>query len=282
MPRDAFAIFLAGILTGVIFFASALIVMEVEQKVFSTLTFTSADLATMIAGFGGAILGGGISWLLARQTATETRKRDEEARNAHDKASLLQTILKVMQVSNGLYTIHRNIEGSVEGAKERGIGDVPLWTLVHPVAGSTETPKFDASDFVPFAVSARADLINRIIMISNRYDATESGFREYSERRLSFQDLAGPYTTMSPSGQQVTAFPEDVAPQAQMRAYELEQLITQVREFVDKDLEESKSLCADIDKFAKDYLKGKGGFVSLGLDEVKVETAAAADKGGSS
>ncbi|WP_292147010.1 hypothetical protein [Mesorhizobium sp.] len=195
--------------------------------------------------------------------------------NEHDRTSLLQTILKVMQVSNGIYTIHRNIEGSVENAREQGAQGAPLWTMVHPVAGRTEIPKFDSSDFVPFAVSGRADLINRIIMISNRYEATESGFREYSERRLSFQDLAGPYTTLGPSGQHMTAFPEDVAAQAQMRAYELEQLITQVRDFANKDLEESKSLCSDIDKFAKAYLKGKGGFVSLGLDEVKQDVGIA-------
>lgn len=268
MNRDIFAFFLTGIIAGIIFIAAILTAMEMETKVFSTMTFTTTDLATLIAGFGGTILGGGISWLLARQTASDTRKRDEEARNAQDKASLLQTILKVMQVSNGLYTIHRNIEGSAESANEQGIGDPELWTLVRPVAGRTETPKFDASDFVPFAVSSRPDLINRIIMISNRYDAIESALRVYSERRLSFQDLAGQYTTLSPSGMHVTVFPADIAPQAGMRAFELEQLIKEIRENVNSDLEVGKSLCADVDKFAKDYLRGKGGFVSLGLDEV--------------
>lgn len=242
---------------------------------FSKLTFTSADLATLAAGFGGAVLGGGISWLLARQTGKETRKRDEEARNEHAKASLLQTILKVMQVSNGIYTIHRNIEESVENAPDQGREAAALWTLVQPVAGRTETPKFDSSDFVPFAVSGRSDLINRIIVASNRYDAIESGFREYNERRLSFQDLAAPYTTLDPSGQHVTVFPEEVATQARMRAYELEQLITQIRDFVNRDLDEIKSVCSDIDKFAKDYLKGKGGFVSLHIDEVKQDIVSA-------
>lgn len=226
--------------------------------------FTSADFATLVSGFGGAILGSIISWFIAKQSANENRRRDIETRNLQEKTILLQVIIKLMQIMSALYTIHKNIEDAIKKAEKDKFAAPELWMIVQPVAGKPKSIRFDAVEFVPFAMSNGAEFVNRILLLSARNEAIEEAFMEYSMLHRKFQEFAAPYTHIPPGGgPHSTLFPPEVAPVAKLKAFELNQLINQIREFVEIELKEAKDLCEGVDKFAKEFLKDKGKFVSL-------------------
>lgn len=59
---------------------------------------SSAEYATLLSGFGGAVLGSGmsafISVILAKQTSRETLDRDISARNAEQQSNALRLMIK--------------------------------------------------------------------------------------------------------------------------------------------------------------------------------------------
>lgn len=230
------------------------------------MNLTPSDWVSLASGFGGAligaIVGGAISLLLARQASAETLRRDEAERIAVEKLAAFRTMLKVQQISNGIHTTVNFIRDSIGKAHELGLSNKQMWEMVTPVVGlSNPSPTFEASDFTPFVSAGRADIIDRVNMLSARFDSMESSFRRYSERHLELQDFLSPFTTtVAETGISEAVIPPTHKGSTQVRAKQLNDLIRQVYQYGEADLKEAGLLCDELGKIARSHFKDPNFF----------------------
>lgn len=259
-PSGNFPIFLLGALSGIALFVGLLFCMRATPKsVASSLSFNSTDFATLLAGFGGAIIGGVVSWMLAIQGSKETLRRDAEQRTASDKTLVLGVVLKVQLIANAYYTQRKYLWDALTLANAQKRLDRPLWELVKPQIGySHPRPRFEAPEFVPFVVFGRADIIDRCTQLSLRYDVLEASFETYSEKRGRLQELLAPFSDAADeSGIATTVVPEGEHARVRIMINELEDLLLQIRNSVREDFVEATALCKELMLVSRDMYEGE-------------------------
>lgn len=228
----------------------------------------SPEIATMIAGFGGAIIGGLISYFVARQSAKESQKRETQQETRKIKTELFCVQLKVISIMNGLYTIKKMIEDGETIAK---INKVPLWQYVQQMPVSSSPISFEPSEFTEFIYDNGAGLISSICLIADRYSAILDGMNVYSELRSKFQLFVEPYThqqekSLSSEGSYVTQLPEDIAQAANLKMYELEKLIRQLQSSVEEDLVQAKEITFQVNNYATVRMEKRGStFIKIDI-----------------
>ena len=274
MNNNEFPCFLAGIVGGAIILVSVLAFLNVNPEKVSTMLTNSSDYATMISGFGGAVLGavigGLISWLLARQTASEAQSAAFIKETKELKAGLLQVQLKTLQLSNNFHTMKSAID---EGAKIAAAREQPIWKFVRHSSGPNESVRFEPGDFVPLVHGDGTNLITSLSLLADRYQAASNGFREYSRLRAEFQEFSAPYTKLGPAGSMgsstlyMTSFPMNLSNIAQLKVSELDGLIMQIQSYVDQDIEDAKILTTKVNEFATKRMKDRGDtFINVVYD----------------
>ncbi|SFI65548.1 hypothetical protein SAMN04515648_1010 [Phyllobacterium sp. CL33Tsu] len=215
----------------------------------------SSDTATLVAGFGGVLLGGVISWLLGISSQRHARALAAAERTELEKATTIRTMLKIQEITNGYYTNLLYIQNSLRRANADRQLHHPLWQLVKPaIGGPAVHPKFESKDFEMFIRAGRADLIDRATMLSLRYESTALSFQFYSDRRSALQDVLAPHSVVDPStGMATTVIPPELRALFEMKSQELNDLIRECYKLVRIDFNEALALCEDINLAAKAY-----------------------------
>jgi hypothetical protein len=259
MSGSDFPLLLAGAIGGVVFFSFALVGFDITHA--EGVAVNSADLSTLTAGFGGAVLGGFISWLLARQSSREVAKKDAEARVTEEKAIVLRTLLKMIQISNYLHTLHVFFEKSINQSNA-----IKLWMRIIPqTQNEADLPQFEANDFVPFIEMGQAEIVNRSMLLSSRANSLSAGFNQYVELRLAWQEWSARYTEGNPDGTMSSAFSGRQQNVAQSKAIVMESLVQSIWKHLQVDRNDANALCRDISDIAVSRFKDSGPFVSLEL-----------------
>jgi hypothetical protein len=237
-------IFLLGILCGTILLSLLLFFIRLAPEDIYRLKISATDLSTLLAGFGGAIIGGVVSWALAWQASHEARWRDFEQRTAVEASAAKSLLFKLIDITNGTDGISRHI-AEAETLRQ---GEDPLWQHVQAMAGRpNSTPVLDTLEYLPFLNAKYSHLINRATLASQRYAALDGALRLYSERRVELQDILAGYTTLNPiDGQMVTNIPVELRGTVSVRANELESLIQQLKQMSEVNLADDKALCAEV------------------------------------
>ncbi|MBZ9974575.1 hypothetical protein [Mesorhizobium sp. BR-1-1-10] len=211
----------------------------------------ASEWVALISGFGGAVLGavvgGAISWLLARQAAHESRRRDGEQRNAAEKAAAVRTTLKVQQITNGTFTVAQVIRKGVTDAQAQGL---ELWQVLRPHVGSKADVKINAEDLAPFLDPSGNPFVDSITLAALRYEVLETTLIDYSARRAKLGDLLAPYTVLDmETGAGTTEVPQDQQALVKTRVFELKDLLQQLRDFAEDDLKANLALCDHVTSY---------------------------------
>jgi hypothetical protein len=262
---DDLGLVMAGAVGGAAFCVMTMIILGVTPDAAQrTLTLDAAALSTLLAGFGGAFVGGLISWLLARQTAREARTRDAADRVEKQRAVAIGTLVKAGIMTNSFYTLHEHMEMQIRGAQLRGTlgeGDL-LWQAVQGAVGEIPTVSFEASDFLPFG--ANLELLNDGLELSARLRTAEKALARYYELRETFGAFAEPFTIIGPDGRFGTQFPPDEAKRAKQKIAQLESLIRDIKQSVSDSLMRAKALTVAIAEAGKQSFANHGGFPTIG------------------
>jgi hypothetical protein len=206
----------------------------------------ASDAATLIAGFGGAALGGGVSWLLARQTARETAEKEERQRLEIDTSTAAAACLKLLVITNALFTLNQHVRRERQSHPQAR----RLHEAVRPITGLTEHHSpFFVSDFLALFRAERGDLANRALLLEPRYRATLSTIKTYNDEHLEFQRMIEPVrgVEVGPDGAMRLQGSREEMAAIQIKMEVLENLITSIVSFIEEDLAEAQLLCAEWD-----------------------------------
>ena len=102
-------------------------------------TIGLTGLATIL----GAVIGAGIAYAVARQTAKDNTNAAAAARRETEEAATLRAEVKLMELMNAVGGYHLAIERSIEGnLKEYGEGVADTWQVMLSFAGKPREVRF--------------------------------------------------------------------------------------------------------------------------------------------
>jgi hypothetical protein len=241
-------------MAAIIFLSITVAVTEADSFDWSG-KISQGDAATLLSGFGGAALGGLVSWILAKQAGKETLRRDMEQRTAHDKSMALAVMLKTQQIANGLYTVKKYFYQSRRRANLANRISRPMWETTKPVISTTPSRlRYDPSEFGPLVAAQRPDLVDRCTLLALRYEVTETIINDYSTRRGTLHDLLAPHSQLSGAdGLVITSVPPALRNVYTMKGKELEDIIRALFSSVLEDSNEAHNLCLELSKVFRDH-----------------------------
>jgi hypothetical protein len=216
-PEQSAMIFCLGVLGGVI--ATIFGIAGSKEHLYSS--FSSSDVATLVAAFFGAGVGGGISWLMARNTSRETLERDENARKQEKRASGLNLLIKHSMLVTEMYAMKNGIETSLAKAQAAGLGHLPLWRRVGGVVGSADF-KLDPGELLPVLDARKYELMGTIIESFMQHQTLVKSARMYLELRAEAERVMS--VNVDPTAQATAVAPFEL---------KLESLITAIKARLD-------------------------------------------------
>ncbi len=207
-----------------------------------------SDVTTLVAGVVGAALGGGISWLQARQASKETLVRDAEARHSHLENHALSTLLKVQRIANGYHTHKMYFWRQLRDANEKHtIFEFDLWEIIKSQVGSTESVIiFAAEELVPLQVAGETGLINDCGLLAERFSVIERSMIEYSRLRREIENVLVDYSEKLPNGLFLTRIPKHLENRIATQTYSLEQFVRSLYADIVADDDNARHLCEKV------------------------------------
>ncbi|WP_140749084.1 hypothetical protein [Mesorhizobium sp. B4-1-3] len=208
-------------------FVGCLLTLFLVEKFSAT-----SDHATLLAGFGGAVLGSClsavVSFILAKQASGETLSRDKEARRAEQKAYVLRLTVKASVVLSDVVAIQKTIDQSLSEANDRKLTGQPLWQRVLPIVGSYQTFDIDPSELSPLIAAKDNDLMQASVTLFMQHRNLVEAVKLYGEKRdkvkaivmTHFNEAEGVITSGLTQDQMSALLPVGV---------ELESIIKQIR-----------------------------------------------------
>lgn len=258
-PEHASMIFCMGVLGGVVF-----TIWGLSAKFGGPTTLNTTDVATLIAGFGGAALGGGISWLMARQTSREAKERDQASRNDQQRARGLHLLLKYSMIVTDLHAMLNAVQTSLENANKAGIGHLPLWNRVGVVVGSMEF-SLDPTDLVPLMDAREYELIATITETFMQHQTLVQSTKMYAELRSEVERLIG--SAKQGAGATVyAARNEELNDKVRLYEHKLESLISATIRRLDEWAPKSRSTLFALGPALQKHL-GDAGFPAFVADD---------------
>lgn len=231
---------------------------------FFEFTLRPEDKATLLAGLGGTILGGLISWAIARQTAAEARATARENHRQSEKSNALKAVIKVAQLANNIYTIHRAIERPIAEARATGDYRIAIWPFLRPSTHVHSEINFAVDDLMSFTFAGKSNIIQEMIMLSSRHNTLSEAYSTYCRKREEFQQFSEPFSRYDhATGQHETVLRGEASIRAEMKIFELDSLSKELRASATEYNEHAKATCALVDKFAQKRYAGTGGFIKL-------------------
>lgn len=211
---------------------------------------------TWLSALGGAVIGGLISYFIARQASQETLQRDEEVRTNTEHAGSLRAMVTAMQIANRTFTLNKELQAAVAASDGR-----PPWQSMLASAGSgSSAPTFEAGDFISFIKNNRSDVVHRAMLASERLAALESALDMYSSKRQAFQEFSQRYTRLNSTGVAEVVFVGDDVGIAKLKSYELGQLFDQMLALSNEYFTDAQNLCTDMNTSHQSYFGKKAAF----------------------
>lgn len=143
-------------------------------------------LTSVIGGVIGALAGGVPAYLLSVKAAQEVTSRDKEARDESDFAAMQAVFVKLLEITNGCFTLCLHFNEMLDNAVLRGHGDMSLWQKLIPMVGLEGTPpvQFDSREVGVFMRDAEGSrYVNDLLLLASRYNSLNSSVKDYSQRR---------------------------------------------------------------------------------------------------
>ena len=141
-------------------------------------------LSTVLGAIVGASASGTIAYALARQAAKNTAELAAADRLATQKAIGLRMIVKLKQLADNAYSIHKTIETGIAEAEKAGVTG-PLVFRMPPIAGSFDLDIKFEPDELGLLIGAKEDaLMNDLSLIAARQKTINAGIKDYNARKF--------------------------------------------------------------------------------------------------
>lgn len=251
---DSFYKFAFGAISAVIMIAMGVAVTD-DRISLGIDSLSKADFATLVSGFGGAALGGVISWMLAREAGRETLARDAAQRQANEKAMALAVILKAQHIANGLTTLRNHFYKARRKANNSSMLLQPMWRTTKPVLSPTPSRlRFEPAEFAALLTAGRMDLVDRCNLLALRYEVDETVVKDYSRLRAELQEAMLPYSNLAgPGGLVETAVDPAMHSTFAIRGLQLEEIIRSLYASILEDANEAIDLCLALNEAFKKH-----------------------------
>ncbi|MDF1609366.1 hypothetical protein PZ897_14370 [Hoeflea sp. YIM 152468] len=191
-----------------------------------------AEYATLISGFGGALLGavvgGVISWVLARQSAANTTNRDREARDQDQKGQALRLMVKASLVLSDVVAIKSSIDQSLSEANERGLSHYPVWRRVLPIVSSNQIYQIEAAELAPLMEARANEIVYAATDMLMQHSTLIAALESYSEKRGELKKILKRHTATA-DGVITSELTESEVAEMAPYEIELESLIKEIR-----------------------------------------------------
>lgn len=149
-------------------------------------TFASTILGALI----GAIVAGGISYILAKQANKEIAERDRIERRYKEKSLAFSLIIKVGEIVSSLAALHHQNEENISRAEAAGV-DGDLWGKMIPIVG-TEKRIYFTSEEIAVLLPLRIDAtINSLLTLDDQHNSLLATMSLYSQKRSAFGERFG-------------------------------------------------------------------------------------------
>jgi len=191
-----------------------------------------SDYATLLSGFGGAILGSGlsawVSFVLAKRTSADVAERDLAAKLEQQKSYVIRLMVKASLVLSDLTSIKEAIDGSLSDANKRNLTGLPFWQRVLPIVGGSQIFDVDPMELTPLIAAKDTKLVQASVALFLQHRNLVEAVKRYGELRGKVKDITsghlgssdGVVTTGLTKAQMAELIPYEV---------ELESLVTTIR-----------------------------------------------------
>ncbi|MEW4459242.1 hypothetical protein AB1K42_14205 [Roseibium algicola] len=197
--------------------------------------FFTPEMISLISGLGGAIIGacvgGLISWLIARQAAELTLKRDEEARIKEQKGHALSLMIKASLVLADVVAISKLIDQSLSTANENGLTDQPLWRRIVPTISHKQIFEIEAVELAPLMEAKANEVVYAATELFMQHATLVTALEKYAVLRGEMKRLI-PRHVGTKDTVVMSALSEQEAAALAPYELELESLITEVRSII--------------------------------------------------
>ncbi len=255
--------FVGGCAIAICYAASLAIWDTVSQE-----GIKSADISTLVAGVVGSVVGGGLSWLISRQAANETLRRDAIDREALLEVAALRTLMKLQRLGNGYHTHKVYFWRQLEEAHDAGNLWLPMWNKVKTQVGSDVTGiSFNSDDFVPLLAVGKVGLINECGLLAERYTVVERSIVEYNRQRKDIEELLADYTTVRADGLFITNIPLALRNRVEVKTTVIENFVRAIYSDIMVDEKKARALCEEVSAAFVAYFKDEAKFRLVFTDE---------------
>ncbi len=153
----------------------------------------SPEYINLISGFGGAVFGacvaGAISWLIAKQTATQTLRRDEEARAREQKSHALSLMVKASLVLADVVATSKLIDQSLSNANEKGLTSQPLWQRIVPTVSHKQIYEIDAAELAPLIEAKAYEIVYAATEMFMQHATLVTALEKYAALRGEMKNI---------------------------------------------------------------------------------------------
>lgn len=200
----------------------------------------------------GAVIGGAISLLLAKQSSKETVKRDAAAKRERQRAEAFRSLLNAQHIYSDLVGIQSLIHESLNQANEAGMVSMPNWTKVVAPVGVFERIPIDTNDLVIFMEAKEPDVINDLREISMQHATVCTAMKLYADLRTQLKDhMVVEETKGNVHSSMLTA---DELKRLSPRFLEMESLLTSVTSRLPGYISKAKSVVTHIPHVTRKFL----------------------------
>ena len=139
---------------------------------------------TAAATIIGAIVGGVSAYIIARQTAKESRQASADIRRQAEETATFRAGLKLMELVNAVAGYHHGAENEIEQTKRRlGNDQIDTWQVMRGFSGQPQEISINSDDLVAFVRARKFSYVSEVFHLLSRYNAMIYSADDYSKRR---------------------------------------------------------------------------------------------------
>ncbi|GEM_PF-5037990 len=143
----------------------------------------SNSLATIIGAITGAIIAGGIGFLVQKRANQFAKEQKEIEKSENNKALGYSLFFKFAKIQAGLITAEKHIKECKKKIPEAHKENMQLWQVITPLAVRQREIYFSSEEITLLASLKQIALLNEILMLDHSYNSDFELFRVYGVER---------------------------------------------------------------------------------------------------
>lgn len=223
-------------------------------------SFFDPNIVTLVAGFGGAVLGSVVSGLV-------TARQNSNARRIEQKAGIFKLMIKSSLIQSDFENLLNSIQDSVAEADRNGLRETPKWAKVQANAGAFDKISIDPEDLLCLFEAREFKLLNELVELGMKHGRVIDAFNLYSKLRTELKDHMPRHDIRGP------IIGANLNPDDQLRLgprfLELSSILDHLDKLLPRYLAEAANINTRIGPAARKFFKDKKFPILVASDEKK-------------